>query len=60
MSKSFDAFTTSGPGRFQQRTLVQENHEKFILSFRRLYRRGDRKSFREWLLIVADMFDELD
>lgn len=60
MSKSFDAFTTSGAGRLQQKTLVLENHEKFILAFRRLYRRGDRKSFREWLMIVADMFDELD
>ena len=60
MTKSFDAFNRSGGGRSHQMDLVVENHEKFILNFRRFYRRGDRKTFREWLLVVADMLDELD
>jgi|TARA_R100000030_G_scaffold25188_1_gene18300 hypothetical protein len=60
MSKSFDAFNGRGGLGSHQTDLVMENHEKFILNFRRFYRRGDRKTFREWLLVVADMLDELD
>ena len=60
MSKSFDVFKGGDVGLGHQRSQLTENQDQFVRTFRRFYRRSDRKTFREWLQVVADMLDELD
>ena len=40
--------------------VVTESLEEFVLRFRRYYRSGDRKTFREWLGAVSDLLDGAD
>ena len=53
-SKSFRNFVNA-----QERQLLNENYEKFVVKFRRYYRTGQLLTFREWINIVGDLLDTL-
>jgi len=53
-SKSFRNFVNA-----QERQLLNENYEKFVVKFRRYYRTGQKQTFRQWLNIVGELLDEL-
>jgi len=39
---------------------MNESLEKFIQKTRVEYRKGSRKTFKEWIIMVRDILDELD